>query len=92
MSVAISAIGNPKIIFMDEPTTGMDPVSRKDVWDLISKLKRDKVIILTTHAMDEADVLSDRIGVICDGKLKCVGTSLYLKNTFGEGYKISLVC
>ena len=91
LSVAISAIGDPRIIFMDEPTTGMDPVSRKDVWTLIQKLKRNKVMILTTHAMEEADVLSDRIALICDGKLKCVGSPLYLKNTFGDGYRISLV-
>ncbi len=92
LSVAISSIGNPKIIFMDEPTTGMDPVSRRDVWTLIQRLKRNKVIILTTHAMEEADILSDRLAVICDGKLKCVGTPLYLKNVYGEGYRISLVC
>lgn len=92
LTVAISAIGDPKIIFMDEPTTGMDPVSRRDVWALIQKLKRNKVIILTTHAMEEADILSDRIAVICDGKLKCVGTPLYLKNAFGDGYRISFVC
>lgn len=92
LSVAISAIGDPKIIFLDEPTTGMDPVSRRDVWALIQKLKRNKVIILTTHAMEEADILSDRIAVICDGKLKCVGTPLYLKNAFGDGYRITLVC
>jgi ABC-type multidrug transport system ATPase subunit len=49
-------------------------------------------MILTTHAMEEADILSDRIAVICDGKLKCVGTPLYLKNHFGDGYRISLVC
>jgi ABC-type multidrug transport system ATPase subunit len=55
-------------------------------------LKRDKVVVLTTHAMEEADVLSDRIAVICDGKLKCIGTPLYLKNTFGDGYRINLVC
>lgn len=92
LSVAISAIGDPKIIFMDEPTTGMDPVSRKDVWTLIQKLKRNKVMILTTHAMEEADVLSDRIAVVADGKLQCVGTPLYLKNKFGDGYKVNLVC
>lgn len=92
LSVAISAIGDPRIIFLDEPTTGMDPVSRKDVWNLILKLKKNKVIILTTHAMEEADILSDRIALICDGKLKCVGTPLYLKNTYGDGYRISLVC
>ena len=90
--VAISSIGNPRIIFMDEPTTGMDPVSRRDVWNLIQKLKKDKVMILTTHAMEEADILSDRIAIICDGKLKCIGTPLYLKNTFGDGYRITLVC
>lgn len=49
-------------------------------------------MILTTHAMEEADILSDRIAVICDGKLQCVGTPLYLKNTFGDGYRITLVC
>lgn len=92
LSVAISSIGNPRIIFMDEPTTGMDPVSRRDVWNLIQRLKRNKVIVLTTHAMEEADILSDRLAIICDGKLKCVGTPLYLKNTYGDGYRVSLVC
>ena len=92
LSVAISSIGNPRIIFMDEPTTGMDPVSRRDVWNLIQRLKRNKVIVLTTHAMEEADILSDRLAVVCDGKLKCVGTPLYLKNAYGDGYRISLVC
>lgn len=76
LSVAISAIGNPKIIFMDEPTTGMDPVSRRNIWELIQELKKDKVIILTTHAMEEADILADRIAVIVDGKMKCIGTPL----------------
>jgi ABC-type multidrug transport system ATPase subunit len=91
LSVAIACIGNPRIIFLDEPTTGMDPVSRRDVWTLVQKLKKDKVVILTTHAMEEADILSDRIAVVCDGKLKCIGTPLYLKNTFGDGYRITFV-
>ena len=92
LSVAISAIGNPKIIFFDEPTTGMDPVSRRAVWELMQDLKKDKTIILTTHAMEEADVLADRIAVVVDGMLKCVGSPLNLKNTFGDGYRISMVC
>lgn len=91
LSVAMASIGNPRIIFLDEPTTGMDPVSRRDVWNLVQKLKKDKVVILTTHAMEEADILSDRIAVVCDGKLQCIGTPLYLKNTFGDGYRITLV-
>ena len=91
LSVAISAIGNPRVIFFDEPTTGMDPVSRHNVWELMQKLKKDKTIVLTTHAMEEADILADRIAVVADGKLKCVGSSLNLKNTYGDGYRISIV-
>lgn len=91
LSIAVAGIGNPKILFLDEPTTGMDPKSRRQVWSLIQKLKKDKSIILTTHAMEEADVLSDRIMVINQGLKKCLGTSLNLKNTFGEGYKLSLI-
>jgi len=92
LSVAISAIGNPKIIFFDEPTTGMDPVSRHNVWQLMQQLKKDKTIVLTTHAMEEADMLADRIAVVVDGRLKCVGTSLNLKNTYGDGFRVLLVC
>ena len=92
LSVGIAGIGNPRVVFLDEPTTGMDPVSRRQVWKLIQRLKRNRVLVLTTHAMEEADVLSDRIGVIVDGELRCVGTSLFLKNTFGDGYKLNVVC
>ena len=92
LSVAISAIGNPRVIFMDEPTTGMDPVSRQAIWKLMQNLKKDKTLVLTTHAMEEADVLGDRIAVITDGYLKCIGSPLNLKNTYGDGYRISMVC
>ena len=91
LSVAISGIGSPKLLILDEPTTGMDPISRRQVWWLIQKLKKDRVILLTTHSMEEADVLGDKIVVIVEGKLKCIGTSLYLKNQFGAGYRISIV-
>ena len=91
LSVAISGIGNPAVIFMDEPTTGMDPISRRFVWKLVQKMKKDKVIVLSTHSMEEAEVLGDKIVVMVDGKFRCVGTSLYLKNHFGEGYKIEFI-
>ena len=55
-------------------------------------MKKNRIIILTTHAMEEADVLSDRIAVIVDGQFECVGTPLYLKNTFGDGYRINMIC
>eukprot|EP00357_Protocruzia_adherens_P001361 CAMPEP_0115019368 /NCGR_PEP_ID=MMETSP0216-20121206/29400_1 /TAXON_ID=223996 /ORGANISM="Protocruzia adherens, Strain Boccale" /LENGTH=942 /DNA_ID=CAMNT_0002390821 /DNA_START=13 /DNA_END=2841 /DNA_ORIENTATION=- len=91
LSVAISGIGDPKIIFLDEPTTGMDPVSRFEVWKLIQDLKKDRVVILTTHSMEEADVLSDRIVVMADGSIRCVNTSLALKNSYGDGYRLTVV-
>jgi ABC-type multidrug transport system ATPase subunit len=91
LSVAISGIGDPKIIIMDEPTTGMDPINKREVWKLIQNLKQGRIIILTTHSMEEADILSDRVAVIVEGRIKCQGTSLHLKNTYGDGYRISLV-
>jgi len=92
LSVAISTIGQPKIIFMDEPTTGMDPRNRRYVWNLIQKIKQDKLIILTTHSMEEADILGEKIGIMAGGSLKAVGDSLHLKNRFGSGYRLSVVC
>lgn len=79
LSLAVAAIGNPKIIFLDEPTTGLDPKVRQQVWMLIEKLKKNKSVVLTTHSMEEADILSDRISIMVKGKLKCLGTSIYLK-------------
>ena len=64
LSIAIASVGDPKTIYLDEPTTGMDPISKRFVWKLIEKLKKDKAIIMTTHSMDEADILSDRVVVI----------------------------
>lgn len=90
LSVAVSLIGNPKIIFLDEPTTGMDPVSRRSVWNTIERAKKDKVIILTTHSMEEADILGDRIAIMAKGRLQCLGSSLRLKQKFGAGYRVTV--
>jgi ABC-type multidrug transport system ATPase subunit len=76
---------------MDEPTTGMDPKTRRGVWQMIKDLKKNRCVILTTHAMEEAEVLADRIVVVSEGNLKCLGTSLFLKNNYGDGYRLSLV-
>lgn len=91
LSTAISLTASPKIVFLDEPTTGMDPVSRRQVWDLIERVKKDKVIVLTTHSMEEADVLGDRIAVMSAGKIVAADTSLGLKNRYGVGYVVSIV-
>jgi ABC-type multidrug transport system ATPase subunit len=90
LSVAIAGTGNPGVIFLDEPTTGLDPISRRFVWDVIKDMKKNRVVILTTHSMEEAEVLSDRIAVMAGGRVKCIGNSLYLKTRYGDGYQISL--
>lgn len=91
ISVALSTMGNPSIILMDEPTTGMDPVSRRHVWNLIQRLKQKKVIIMSTHAMEEAECLSDKLIVLDHGEVQCVGTPLKLKNMLGNGYRVSMI-
>jgi energy-coupling factor transporter ATP-binding protein EcfA2 len=70
----------------------VDPFSRRAIWDLLQKKKTGRVIILTTHFMDEADQLGDRIAIMHHGKLRCCGTSLFLKNMFGVGYNVIMSC
>jgi len=90
LCIAIATIGNPKYIFLDEPTTGLDPLSRRKVWDLLLNKKKGRVIFLTTHYMDEADILSDRKLILSHGKIRCLGTSVYLKNHFNMEYSLDI--
>ncbi len=75
VSIAISLINDPKILFLDEPTLGLDVIARKELWNVINKLKGKITIILTTHYMEEAEQLSDRIGIMSNGNLVDIGTS-----------------
>ena len=75
VSIAISLINEPKILFLDEPTLGLDVIARKELWNVIEKLKGKITIILTTHYMEEAESLSDRIGIMAKGNLIDVGTA-----------------
>ncbi|GAM24437.1 hypothetical protein SAMD00019534_076120 [Acytostelium subglobosum LB1] len=90
LSVACSLMGNPKIVLLDEPSTGLDPASRKQLWDIINNYKRKCAMLLTTHAMEEADALCDRLGLFVGGELKCIGSSSELKSRFGKGYKVMM--
>jgi ABC-type multidrug transport system ATPase subunit len=90
LSVAISIIGFPKVIFLDEPSTGLDPKSRQDLWKVISETKKESTIILTTHSMEEADALCDKITIMSEGEMKCIGVSADLKKRFGSGFKLSI--
>jgi len=88
LCIGMATIGNPKYIFLDEPTTGLDPLSRRKIWDLLVKKKEGRVIFLTTHYMDEADILADRKLILSKGKIRCLGTSLFLKNHFNMNYDL----
>ncbi|VDO31137.1 unnamed protein product [Onchocerca flexuosa] len=90
LCVGISLVGGRRIILLDEPTAGMDPASRQAVVELLQRYKRGRTILLTTHCMDEADLLGDRIAIMVRGRLFCAGTSEFLKNRFGTGYLLSI--
>ncbi|XP_053686915.1 phospholipid-transporting ATPase ABCA3-like [Sabethes cyaneus] len=90
LAVGMALCGGSKVVLLDEPTSGMDPSARRALWDLLQKEKKNRTILLSTHFMDEADVLGDRIAIMAEGILKTVGSPFFLKKTFGVGYR--LIC
>lgn len=86
LQLAIALMGNSQLVLLDEPTSGMDPTARRETWKIIKDSMKGRLIILTTHYMDEAEYLADRVALISQGELKCAGSSLFLKNKFGTGY------
>lgn len=85
LSIAMALISQPQILFLDEPTLGLDVLARRELWAAIRRLKGNVTIILTTHYMEEAEALADRIGVMTAGKLKAIGTAAQLKERTGTG-------
>jgi ABC-type multidrug transport system ATPase subunit len=91
LSIAISLIGAPKVLLLDEPTTGLDPSTRNNIWSLINSFAtEDRAMIITTHMMIEADTLCNRIAIVSHGELQVVATQQHLKNKFGSGYLLQL--
>ncbi|XP_059003509.1 ABC-type organic anion transporter ABCA8-like isoform X1 [Mustela lutreola] len=90
LSFATAILGDPQVFLLDEPTAGLDPFSRHKVWNLLKERKADRVILFSTQFMDEADILADRKVFLSKGKLKCAGSSLFLKKKWGIGYHLSL--
>jgi ATP-binding cassette subfamily A (ABC1) protein 3 len=91
LSSAMALCGGSKLIIMDEPTSSLDLSARRKIWNMLKEYKKDRIILLTTHYMDEADILGDRIGIIAKGKISCLGSSLFLKRKFGVGYNLSMI-
>ena len=81
LSVAMALMGEPDLLYLDEPTTGMDPISKREVWNLIHAAKDPqahpgRAIVLTTHSMEEAEILSDRVAIMARGAVRCIGSSV----------------
>merc|ERR1712196_353055 len=85
---ACALIGVPQIVLLDEPSAGLDPVSQRNLWNLIKATMAGRAVVLTTHSMVEADFLCDRIGIMVQGQLRCLGTSDHLKQRYASGYEL----
>ena len=93
LSIAICIVSNPSIIFLDEPTTGLDPDTRRQLWNILKDCKNDnRAMVLTTHSMEEADILCTRIGIVNNGVLSCIGSQNRLKSQYGGGYHLFINC
>ncbi len=85
LALGIALIGNPAVIFLDEPSTGMDPLTRRHMWDVITSRLSRSCIVLTSHSMEECEALCSRVGIMAPGGLRCVGGLQHLKNRYGQG-------
>ncbi|XP_013793644.2 ATP-binding cassette sub-family A member 3-like [Limulus polyphemus] len=91
LSVGIALVGGSEVVLLDEPTSGMDPSARRFIWDLLQAEKQNRTILLTTHFMEEADILGDRIAIMAEGEIQCCGSPLFLKKKYGAGYHLVIV-
>ena len=91
LCTALALIGNSRIILLDEPSSGMDPISKKGLWEFLKNYQKNKIILITTHSLDEAEYLGDRIGIMSDGQFICCGTSSFLKSKYPCGFNINLL-
>ncbi len=84
LSIAMALVSDPQVLFLDEPTLGLDPQSRRSIWEHIAELKGKKTIVLTTHYLEEADALADRVAIIDEGKIAALGTPRELKDSISD--------
>ena len=90
VNLGMALIGDSEVVMLDEPTSGMDPEARREIWDLLEDAKKNRTILLTTHYMEEADVLSDRIAIMVKGRAYCNGSPMFLKRQLGTGYSLTM--
>jgi len=91
LSTAVALIGNPVVVYLDEPTTGMDPGAKRNLWNMLSKVRRSgKSIVLTSHSMEECEALCTRLAIMVNGEFKCLGSTQHLKSKFSKGYVLNI--
>ncbi len=91
LSTAVALLGNPVIIYLDEPTTGMDVGSKRNLWDVMCNVRNaGKTIVLTSHSMEEAEALCTQLAIMVNGQFKCLGSTQHLKSKFGQGFVLSV--
>jgi len=85
----MSLVGEPPIVFLDEPSTGVDPVARRNLWNIIKGIQANgQAVVLTSHSMEECEALCDRLGIMVNGQFQCFGTVPHLKNKFAQGFTL----
>ena len=93
MAVALALLGNPPLVFLDEPSTGVDPQAKRFMWNIVSKISTQRgksAVIITTHSMEEAEALCTKMGIMVDGQFKCFGSSQHIKDKYGTGYELEI--
>lgn len=91
LSLAMAVVGDCKTLILDEPTSGLDPEARREIWDFLLEMRGERTILITTHYMEEADILGDRIAIMHNGVLQCYGSTMFLKKHYGTGYVLSVL-
>jgi len=91
LSILLAFVGDPQAIILDEPTSGVDPYARRQIWDFLLRHREGRTIMLSTHHMDEAELLGDRIAIISNGSLLCSGSFEFLRHQYGRGHRLTLV-
>lgn len=92
LSLAVALIGDPKVLLLDEPSTGMDPEARRHMWNVIEKVSANRTVVLVSHSMEEIEALCTRVGVMVSGRMQCLGSVQHLKSKFGGGYLVEVRC
>lgn len=91
LSTAVALLGNPVIVYLDEPTTGCDPGSKRNLWDVMCNVRESgKTIVLTSHSMEECEALCTRLAIMVNGEFKCLGSTQHLKNKFAQGFILTI--